>query len=47
MVTPYVAVGRVIAPKRDAYSLLRCDVPAVGTYLIRIGDASVRIVVVQ
>ena len=47
MVTQYGAVVRVLATKRDDYSLLRFDVPAVGTYLIRIGDASVRRVVVR
>ena len=46
MATLYGAVGRVLATKRDNYSLLRFDVPAVGTYLIRIGNTPARRVVV-
>ena len=44
--TLYDALGRVLATKKDDYSLLRFDVPAAGTYLIRIGDAPARRVVV-
>lgn len=46
VVTLYDAVGRVLATKRDDYSLLRFDVPSAGTYLIRIGNAPARRVVV-
>lgn len=42
----YDAVGRVLATKHDDYSLLRFDVPAAGTYLIRIGNTPVRKIVV-
>jgi len=46
VVTLYDAVGRVLATKHDDYSLLRFDVPAAGTYLIRIGNTPVRKIVV-
>ena len=42
----YDLYGRVLATKRNEGSLLRFDVPATGTYLIRIGDAPARRVVV-
>ena len=42
----YDLYGRVLAIKRDEGSLLRFDVPATGTYLVRIGDAPARRVVV-
>ena len=46
IVTLYDAVGRVFATKKDDYSLLHFDVPAAGIYLIRIGNAPARRVVV-
>ena len=42
----YYLYGRVLAIKRDEGTLLRFDVPATGTYLIRIGDAPARRIVV-
>ena len=42
----YDLYGRVLAIKRDEGTLLRFDVPATGTYLIRIGDAPARRIVV-
>ena len=42
----YDLYGRVLAIKRDEGTLLRFDVPATGTYLIRIGDSPARRVVV-
>ena len=42
----YDLYGRVLATKRNEGSLLWFDVPATGTYLIRIGDAPARRVVV-
>ena len=45
IVTLYDAVGRVLATKKGD-SLLRFDVPAAGMYLIRIGNAPARRVVV-
>ena len=42
----YDLYGRVLATKRNEGSLLRFDVPATGTYLIRIGDAPARRIVV-
>ena len=42
----YDLYGRVLAKKRDEGSLLRFEVPATGTYLIRVGDTPARRVVV-
>ena len=38
--------GRVLATKRDDGGLLRFDAPAAGVYLVRVGDAHARKVVV-
>ena len=46
MVTLYDVNGRVLATKQDLYTALRFDVPASGTYLVRIGNAPARRVVV-
>ena len=45
-VTLYDAVGRRLATKRDEYMPVRFDVPASGTYLVKIGDHAARRVVV-
>ncbi len=45
-VTIYDAVGRMFASKRDEYAPLTFDVPTSGAYLIRIGDAPARRIVV-
>ncbi len=45
-VTVYDVFGRMLATKRDEGGLLRFDVPATGTYLIRVGDSPARRVVV-
>ena len=45
-VTLYDAVGRRLATKRDEYMLVRFDVPASGTYLVKIGAFAARRVVV-
>ena len=42
----YDAVGRLLATRRDDYSALRFDVPASGTYLVKVGDLPARRVVV-
>ena len=46
LVTFYDINGRMLATKRDKYSSLRFDVPASGTYLIKIGNHPARKVVV-
>ena len=45
-VTLIDAVGRQLATKRDEYMPVRFDVPASGTYLVKIGDYAARRVVV-
>ena len=45
-VTLIDAVGRQLATKRDEYMPVRFDVPASGTYLVKIGDYATRRVVV-
>ena len=42
----YDVNGRVLATKQDEYSPLHFDVPATGTYLVKIGDHPARKVVV-
>jgi hypothetical protein len=42
----YDLYGQVLATKRDEGSLLRFDVPATGSYLIRVDDTPARRVVV-
>ena len=42
----YDAVGRLLATRQGDYSALRFDVPATGTYLIKVGDLPARRVVV-
>lgn len=42
----YDAVGRLLATRQDDYSALRFDVPATGTYLIKVGNHPARRVVV-
>lgn len=42
----YDAVGRLLATRQDDYSALRFDVPAAGTYLIKVGNHPARRVVV-
>ncbi len=42
----YDLYGRVFAMKRNEGSLLRVEIPATGTYLIRIGNTPARRVVV-
>lgn len=42
----YDVFGRVLATKRDDGGLLRFDAPATGVYLVRVGDAPARKVVV-
>ena len=46
MVWLYDVNGRILATKQDEYSPLRFDVPATGTYLVKIGKHSARKVVV-
>ena len=45
-VTLYDAAGRRLATRRDDLAALRFDVPASGTYLVKIGDYAARRVVV-
>ena len=45
-VTFYDMAGRLLATKRDDYTLLRFDVPASGTYLVKVGNAPARRIVV-
>ncbi len=45
-VTVYDAVGRVLATRRDTYGPVRFDAPAAGTYLVRVGSAAARRIVV-
>ncbi len=45
-VTIYDVTGRVLATKRVDYTLLRFDIPAVGTYLVKVGAAPARRIVV-
>ena len=45
-VTLYDMTGRILATKNDSYSALRFDIPASGTYLIRIGSLPARKVIV-
>lgn len=42
----YDALGRRMAVKRDEYLTLRFDVPATGTYLVKVGNAPARRIVV-
>ena len=42
----YDAVGRLLATRQDDYSALRFEVPATGTYLIKVGNHPARRVVV-
>lgn len=42
----YDAVGRVMAVKRNEGDAIRFDVPASGTYLVKVGDAPARRIVV-
>ena len=46
MVTLYDISGRVLATRRDEYAPLRFDVPASGTYMLKIGNHPARKVVV-
>ena len=46
MVVLYDVNGRMLATKRDDYAPLRFDVPASGSYLIRIGSKPARRIVV-
>ena len=41
----YDVTGRVLAIKRDEYSVLRFDIPASGTYLVKIGNHPARRIV--
>lgn len=45
-VTLYDAVGHVMAVKRNEGDAIRFDVPASGTYLVKVGDAPARRIVV-
>ena len=45
-VTFYDAVGRVMAVKRNEGDTIRFNVPASGTYLVKVGDAPARRIVV-
>lgn len=45
-VTLYDAVGRRMAARRDDFAMLRFDVPASGAYLVKVGHAPARRVVV-
>ncbi len=45
-VTLYDVSGRILATKRDDYMPLWLDVPAAGTYMVKIGDYPARRVVV-
>jgi hypothetical protein len=45
-VTLYDVTGRMLATKRDDYMPLRFDVPAIGTYMIKVGNHAARKVVV-
>ena len=42
----YDAVGRLLATRRDTYGPVRFDAPAAGTYLVRVGSAAARRIVV-
>lgn len=46
VVTLYDVVGHQLAIRQDIYGQLRFDVPASGTYLVKVGDAPARRVVV-
>ena len=46
MVTLYDISGRVLATRRDEYAPLRFDIPATGTYLVKVGNAPARRIVV-
>ena len=41
----YDVTGRILAKKRDEYTLLRFDIPASGTYLVKIGNHAARRIV--
>ncbi len=45
-VSLYDVAGRMLATKRDDYMPLRFDVPAIGTYMIKVGSHAARKVVV-
>ena len=45
-VTVYDAVGRLLATRRDTYGPVRFDAPAAGTYLVRVGSAAARRIVI-
>lgn len=45
-VTVYDAVGRLLVTRRDTYGPVRFDAPAAGTYLVRVGSAAARRIVV-
>ena len=45
-VTLFDAVGRQLAVRRDEYGLLRLEVPATGTYLVKVGTLPARKIVV-
>ena len=45
-VTLYDAVGRRMAARRDDFAMLHFDVPASGAYLVKVGHAPARRVVV-
>lgn len=46
-VTLYDLTGRILATRRDEWQMLRFDVPASGVYLVKVGDHTVRKVVVM
>ena len=43
----YDVVGRLLATKRETAQEVLLDVPASGTYLVKIGDAPARRIVVK
>ena len=45
-VTLYDVTGRMLATKQDDYMPLRFDVPAIGTYMIKVGNHPARKIVV-
>ena len=45
-VTLYDAVGRQLAVRRSEYGDVRFDIPATGTYLVKVGNATARRIVV-
>ena len=47
IVTLYDATGRTLATKQDYYNPLRFDVPAPGTYMLKVGAYPARRVVVK